>query len=139
MVGDLIAGVVGQVLARVWPDPTQKAQIAVELEKMRQAGEFKAIEADLQRAQMQADVNKEQAKSSDPFTSRARPFIMWVCGCSLAYAAIIDPFARFIAAVGYAYPGPFPVIDTTITLQILLGLLGLGTMRTYEKSKGVAS
>jgi hypothetical protein len=139
MVGDLIAGVVGKVIDRAWPDPTEKAKAAIAIEEMRQAGEFKAIDAALQQAQMQADVNTEQAKSADPFTSRARPFIMWTCGVSLGYAAIIDPFARFIAAVAYQYAGPFPAVDTTITLQILLGLLGLGGMRTYEKSKGVAS
>ncbi len=128
-----------KLLDKVIPDPQAKAQAQLELIKLEQAGEFEHIRADLQSAQMQADVNKEQARSSDPFVSRARPFIMWTCGVSLGYAAIIDPFARFLAAVAYQYSGPFPVVDTTITLQILLGLLGLGGMRTYEKSKGVAS
>lgn len=138
MVGDLIAGVIGKVLDRAWPDPTQKAQAAIALEELRQAGEFKLIDAELQRAQMQADVNKIEAASSDPFVSRARPFILWTCGAAMGYAAIIDPFARFVAGVAYGYTGAFPEIDTTITLQVLLGLLGLGGMRTFEKAKGVA-
>jgi hypothetical protein len=46
---------------------------------------------------------------------------------------------RFVALVIYGYQGGFPEIDTTITLQVLLGLLGLGGMRTTEKLKGVAS
>jgi hypothetical protein len=137
MVGDLIAGVIGKVLDRAWPDPTQKAQAAIALEELRQAGEFKAIEAELERSRQQTEVNKAEAASTDPFTSRWRPFIGWTCGVAMGYAAIIDPFARFIATVAYGYTGVFPEIDTTLTTQVLLGLLGLGGLRTYEKVKQV--
>jgi hypothetical protein len=58
------------------------------------------------------------------------------CGFALLYAAILDPMARFVATVILKYVGPFPVIDTTITMQVLFGLLGLGGMRMYEKVKG---
>ena len=92
-----------------------------------------------QSALGQLDINKAEAQNPRLFVSGARPFIIWVCGFALLYAAILDPIARFIAQVIYHYAGPFPVIDTTITLQVLLGLLGLGTMRTAEKFKGVAS
>ena len=139
MIGDLIAGLVGKVVERLIPDPAQKAQLALELEKMKQAGEFKEIDAELERSRQQTDINKEEAKSTDKFTSRGRPFIIWMCGFSLGYAAIIDPFARFIATVVYDYSGAFPAIDTAITLQILLGLLGLSGMRSYDKKNGVAS
>lgn len=139
MVGDAIAGLIGQVVSRIWPDPTQKAQISLELEKMRQAGDFKEIDTAIALAQMQTDINKEEAKSSDPFTSRARPFIIWVCGLALGYSAILDPFIRFYATVIGGYAGTYPAIDTTITLQVLLGLLGLSGMRSYDKKNGVAS
>ena len=52
----------------------------------------------------------------------------------LAYVAVIEPIARFIAQVWFHYAGWFPAIDTTLTMQVLLGLLGLGAMRSYEKS-----
>ena len=67
-----------------------------------------------------------------------RPFIGWICGCGLAYVAIVEPLARF-AATMYGYKGTFPIIDTSLTMQVLLGMLGLAGMRTYEKSKGTAS
>ena len=57
---------------------------------------------------------------------------------TLAYAAVIEPIARFVATVSFAYAGPFPVIDTDLTMQVLLGLLGLGAYRSVEKIKGVA-
>jgi hypothetical protein len=59
-----------------------------------------------------------------------------VCGFSLAYAAVFDPFIRFVAQVIFAYNGIFPIINTEITLQVLVGILGLGGYRTYEKVKG---
>lgn len=139
MIADAVAGVVGKLIDRFIPDPAQKAAAEMELLRMAQAGEFKQIETELQLAQMQADVNKVEAGSADPFTSRARPFIIWMCGLSLGYAAIVDPFSRFIAAVFMDYPGPFPAVDTTITLQVLLGLLGLSGLRSYDKKNGVAS
>ena len=60
----------------------------------------------------------------------------WVGAVALAYAAIFDPFIRFISAVGFGYNGTFPSVDTDITMQILFGILGLGAMRTVEKHKG---
>lgn len=58
-----------------------------------------------------------------------------MCGFGLAYASIIEPLMRFIATL-CGYTGDFPVIDTTITMQVLLGMLGLGVMRTKEKKDG---
>lgn len=87
----------------------------------------------------QIAVNQEQAKSADPFTSRPRPFIMWVCGIAFAYAAIIEPLMRFVAQVGFGYSGAFPAIDTNLTMQVMFGLLGLGALRSWDKKNGVAS
>jgi hypothetical protein len=86
----------------------------------------------------QIAVNLEQAKSSDPFASRPRPFIMWVCGFAFAYLTIIEPIARFIAMVGFKYTGPFPPIDTNLTMQVMLALLGLGAMRSFDKKAGTS-
>ena len=59
--------------------------------------------------------------------------------CRLAYAALIEPFARFIAKVWFGYTGEFPIISTDLTLQILMGMLGLGAMRSAEKIKSSES
>lgn len=138
MIGDAIAAVIGKVIDRAWPDPTQRAAAAQALAELQQAGEFKKLDADLQAMQMQADINKVEASSDSKFKSWPRPFVMWTCGISFAYASVVEPFMRFIATVVYHYTGTFPAIDTAITFQLLLMLLGLGGMRTLEKSKGVA-
>ena len=88
-------------------------------------------------AQGQISINLAEAQSKNLFNSGWRPFIGWTCGTSLVYAAILEPIARFIAKVIYSYSGEFPAIDTQLTLQILIGILGLGGMRTFERFKGV--
>lgn len=64
---------------------------------------------------------------------------MWICAFALAYASVIEPVARFVAKVWFGYSGDFPVIDTDLTMQVLIGVLGLGAYRSFEKAKGVAS
>lgn len=84
----------------------------------------------------QVDVNKTEATSTSVFVSGWRPFIGWVCGISLAYVSILEPFIRFVTTVFFKYTGTFPVINTEITLQVLIGILGLGAYRSYDKLKG---
>jgi hypothetical protein len=132
MIADAIAGVVGKIIDRAWPDPTQKAAALLELEKMKQAGEFKQMDADLQAMQMQADVNKVEAGSADPFTSRWRPFVGWVCGTALAWHYIGRPLAGWVLLLA-GNATPIPAVDLGDLIVILLGLLGLGGLRSYDK------
>ncbi len=96
------------------------------------------LDNDIKLQLAQINVNAEEAKSSNWLVSGSRPAIMWICAFALAYAAILEPVARFISQVWFGYSGTFPVIDTNITMQILFGCLGLGAYRTVEKVKGVA-
>ena len=107
-------------------------------DKERMAAELDAYKAESERMGGQVEINKIEAASGSLFVSGGRPFVVWVCAFALAYAAVIEPIARFVATVGCAYAGPFPVIDTDLTMQVLLGLLGLGAYRSVEKIKGVA-
>lgn len=107
-------------------------------DKERMAAELDAYKAESKRMDGQVEINKIEAASGSLFVSGGRPFVVWVCAFALAYAAVIEPIARFVATVGFAYSGPFPVIDTDLTMQVLLGLLGLGAYRSVEKIKGVA-
>jgi hypothetical protein len=121
-----------KILERVIPDPTQKAAAQLQLEQLAQSGELAKIAG-------QVEVNKIEAANANVFVSGWRPWVGWVCGFALAYAALLEPFARFIAVVGFGYSGAFPVIDTDLTMQILIGMLGLGGYRTFEKVKSVAT
>lgn len=129
----------GKIIERLWPDPTQAAAAKLELIKLQQSGELAAMAAENGLATAQIKVNEESAKSSSVFVSGARPFILWGCGFAMLYAALFEPMMRFVAVVCFTYAGTFPALDTTLTTQVLLGLLGLGTLRTVDKIKGVAS
>lgn len=83
------------------------------------------------------EVNKIAAASSSLFVAGWRPFVGWVGAAALAYAAIVEPLLRFVATVIFNYTGLFPILNTEITLQILMALLGFGGMRSFEKAKGV--
>ncbi len=134
----LLLEVGSKVIDRVFPDPAAAAAAKLELFKLQQSGELAQLAADTDIAKAQIGVNQTEAGSSSMFVSGARPFIMWGCGFSMLYAALFEPIMRFCAVVIFKYPGTFPVIDTTLTTQILLGLLGLAGMRSFDKRNGVA-
>jgi hypothetical protein len=128
----------GKLLDKFVSDPAAKQAAKLELIKMQQTGELAHLTAETGLLQGQLDINKEEAKSGSLFVSGWRPMVGWCCGIALLYASILEPVARFVAVVGCEYMGEFPVIDTTITTQVLLGMLGLAGMRSYEKKNGIA-
>lgn len=139
LVGNALSKIFGRVVDTVLPDKTQADAAKLKYFELAQSGELAELSQETEIAKAQIDVNKIDAQSDDKFTSRARPFIIWVCGITLLYAGLIEPILRFIARVFYGYTGDFPEIDTVITLQVLFGLLGLGGMRSFDKYVKVKS
>ena len=130
MIQALIGPILG-LLDKVVPDASERAKLAHEIATMaeRQAHEI---------ALAQIEVNKEEAKSQSIFKSGWRPFIGWTCGVAFAYHFVGQPVIVFLmAAAGYTLP-PLPTFDMSALLTVLGGLLGLGTLRTFEKYKGVS-
>lgn len=130
---------ISKVFDRVIPDPVAAADAKLKLAALAQNGELEQLHSETTLAQGQIDVDKIEAANPNVFVSGWRPFVGWVCGSALAYAAILEPVSRFVAAVVFHYVGAFPIVDTTITMQVLLGLLGLGALRSYDKKQGTAS
>lgn len=120
------------VVNKIWPDADAKQKDDAQLAILALTQEY-----NLQQGQL--DVDKVEAANPSVFVSGWRPFVGWIGGVGLGYAAIVEPVLRFITTVGYHYSGPYPVIDTTITMQVLFGLLGLGVLRTVDKRNGVAT
>lgn len=120
---------------KIWPDPIKRAEELRKLEEMKQRGDLATLNAEVQLLLGQINVNAKEAEHKSIFVAGWRPFVGWVCGFGLLYASVIEPLMRFIATVN-DYTGTFPILDTTITMQVLLGMLGLGLMRTKEKEKG---
>ena len=123
------------LIERLIPDPVKQSQEIRKLQELHQKGDLAVLNAEVQLLLGQINVNATEASHKSIFVAGWRPFVGWVCGFGLLYASVIEPLMRFIATVN-DYTGTFPVLDTTITMQVLLGMLGLGLMRTKEKEKG---
>ena len=85
----------------------------------------------------QAQANIESAKSSHLFVSGARPAILWVCVIGLLTNFFIMPIAEWATAI-WLPEIMLPELKTEELMTLTLSLLGLGSMRSWEKSKGVA-
>lgn len=126
-----------KLIERFFPDPQMANEAKLKLLQMQQTGDLAQLNAELQLATGQIEVNKVEAASASLFTSGWRPFVGWTCGAAFAYKFVLAPFAVLIlTALGN--PIQLPVLDFTEMSTILLGMLGLGGMRTMEKIKGVA-
>ena len=124
------------VIKRVWPDPAMQAEEERKLLEMKQRGDLAELNAHIQLITGQLDINKVEAAHKSIFVAGWRPGVGWVCALGLLYASFLEPLMRFIASLS-GYTGEFPLIDTTLTMQVLLGMLGLVAARTREKEKGV--
>lgn len=126
-----LIGPVAELLGKVIPDKAEAARLAHEISTMaeRQAHEI---------ALAQIEVNKAEAASSSVFKGGWRPFIGWVCGTAFAYHFVVQPILVFTVAVtGYQIPD-LPDFDMASLMTVLGGMLGLGSLRTFEKFKGVS-
>lgn len=121
---------VSGILDKFVEDKDQKAKLAHEISTMaeRHAQEL---------AKGQLAVNAEEAKHRSIFVAGWRPFIGWACGISLFAHFLLFPTADVVTAyLGYK-PVPYPAFDMDSLMTILLGILGLGGMRSFEKFKGL--
>ena len=114
-----------KVLDRILPDPAQQAAAKLELMKLQQNGELAQITG-------QMEINKVEAASSSIFVSGWRPSIGWVCGAGFAVQFVIGPLAEWGSTLA-GHPVKFPQMDTGTMMPLLLGMLGLGGLRTAEK------
>jgi hypothetical protein len=107
----------------------------LEVMKIQQAVDQAQMEFQLGLSQAQTRINEIEAASQDKFVSRWRPAIGWICGAAYAYTFLLQPFAVFIlAASGHAVEATqLPHIDVSELSMVLMGLLGLGAMRSFDK------
>jgi hypothetical protein len=123
---------VGKALIdKLIPDPKAKAEATQKLLEMQQAGDLAVIAGQLK-------VNEIEAASPVTFVSGWRPAVGWVCALALAFQLVIEPMISWIAQMA-GHPIPILVLDTQLLTTLLVGMLGLGGMRTVEKLQNVAS
>ena len=121
---------ISKLLDKVIPDADERYRLANEISTLatRQAHEI---------AKAQIEVNKEEAQSHSMFVAGWRPFCGWVCTLGLATNFLFIPVCNFVLTITES-PITVPPLDLSEMMPVLLGMLGLGTLRTYEKTKDVA-
>ena len=125
-----LVGPVTGLLDKFIEDKDQKAKLAHEIATM---GEKHAQEAML----AQLEINKAEAASGSLFKGGWRPFVGWTCGIAFAYHFVLQPLLIFVFAyIGLETPD-LPKFDVGTLLPVLGGMLGIGGLRSYEKTKGL--
>lgn len=125
----LIGGIlesVGKIAGDLITTDKERAELAL-----------KAQELDQRLDLAQIEVNKAEAGSASVFVAGWRPFIGWVCGAACAWNWLGLPLSSFLLAVA-GHPVSFTPADLSEMWPLLLGMLGIGGLRTFEKVKGVA-
>lgn len=121
-----ILNIGSQLIEKLIPDPAAQDAARLELLKLQQSGELAAMTA-------QTEINKAEASNPSVFVSGWRPAIGWVCALAMGYQYLARPLmVAFMPALA------FPGLDDNLW-QLMMGMLGLGGLRTFEKTQGVAS
>ena len=119
-----IAPILGNVLDRFFPDKEKaaEAQRAIETALLENAAQINLA---------QVEVNKEEAQHRTIFVAGWRPFIGWVCGIALAWHFVGVPVTIFFIAWAGAEVPELPAFDMNSLMTVLMGMLGLGGLRTF--------
>ena len=125
-----LVGPVTGLLDKFIEDKDQKAALAHEIATM---GEKHSQEAML----AQLEINKAEAASGSLFKGGWRPFVGWTCGIAFAYHFVLQPLLIFIFAYAGLKTPDLPQFDVGTLLPVLGGMLGIGGLRSYEKTKGL--
>jgi hypothetical protein len=117
-----LIGPVAGLLDKVVPDKDVAAKLAHEIATMSEKHAQQLSIAQLA-------VNKEEAKGNW-FQSSWRPAVAWVCVIGMAINFLVSPLLSPLGVV-------VPQADTSVMMPVLMGMLGLGGLRSFEKTKGV--
>tara|TARA_R100000697_G_scaffold96269_1_gene108191 strand:+ start:176 stop:580 length:405 start_codon:yes stop_codon:yes gene_type:complete len=119
-----------KLLDKVIEDKDQKNALAHEIATM---AEKHAVEL----AKGQLEVNKTEAAHKSLFVAGWRPFIGWICGVAMLANFLLIPMANFVLDLSGS-TNTIPLIQLETMMPVLMGMLGLGAMRSYEKVKKVS-
>ncbi len=121
---------VRDVISNFKADPLELAKLEVTMAQTQAT-----LDAAIYTAQ--ARINEIEASSADKFTSRWRPAIGWICGAAYAWEFVLQPLLSFsLAAAGVPVViSALPTLDVSELSMVLMGMLGLGAMRSWDKRK----
>lgn len=132
----LLIDPISRLLDKIIPDPEARAKAKAELLRAEHSAELEQIKLALEADGRQMEVNRQEAAHPHLFVAGWRPFIGWVCGVAFAYHFVIQPFLVFAMVNAGGKPVALPYFEMETLTTVLLGLLGLGSLRTIEKVRG---
>jgi len=116
-------GLLDKFIGKFVKDKDLAAKLQAEARSQEMQGEYGLLLG-------QIEINKIEAAHKSLFVAGWRPFIGWVCGLGLFYNVLLHPFLD----IRYE----MPPVDPSMLYPVLMGMLGMGGLRTYEKIKGTA-
>ena len=125
-----LIGPVSGILDKVIPDSDMKAKLAHEIATMSDNHAQQALLSQL-------EINKAEAASGSLFKGGWRPFIGWTSGVAFAYHFVLQPLLVFVLTASGVDLPELPEFDMSTLLTVLGGMLGIGGLRSYEKTKGL--
>lgn len=127
---DRLIGPISSLLDKVIPDADERNRLAHEIATLaeRQSHEI---------AKAQIEVNEREASHQSLFVSGWRPAVGWICCIGLGCNYLFIPMANFVLVISDSSV-TVPALDLSEMMPVLLGMLGLGGLRSWEKTRGVA-
>jgi hypothetical protein len=137
-----ILGIGSKLIDKFIPDPAQAEQAKLKLLEMQMTGDLAQLAAETDLAKLQIQTNVEEAKHANIFVSGWRPAVGWCCAAAFAYSYVLLPFLQFVVfTFGTTAMAEqlalAPRLELSEMMPVLLGMLGLGGLRTVEKVKNV--
>jgi hypothetical protein len=129
---DGLLGLSTALIDRVFPDKAKADEAKLKVLELHQTGELALLTANTQLALKQGEINVEEAKSEHLFKSGWRPAVGWCCALAF-FAKYIGGPGLFVLAQYTGHHVELPPIDMVEMMPVLLGMLGLGALRSYEK------
>jgi hypothetical protein len=124
-----LIGPISSLLEKAIPDSDLRRKLTHEIATMAEKNAHEQIKAQL-------EINNTEAKHNSLFVSGWRPAVGWTCCLGMAANFLLIPITNFVLALASS-DITIPLIELETMLPVLLGMLGLGGMRSFEKSKGV--
>ena len=118
---------IGNVFDKLFTSDEEREQAKFVLEKLRQ-----------RPAELQVELNKVEAQHRSVFVAGWRPAIGWVCAAGLAFTFVINPAIEWVSIFIDQEIGTGPQVPTDVMMELVLAMLGMGALRTFEKKTGNA-
>jgi hypothetical protein len=126
---------IGKVIDKLFPDPAQRDQAKLRLLELQQQGDLAELDAEVKLALGQLEVNKAEAQSAHWFIAGWRPAVGWICAAGVGWNFIVQPLVLWWGA--FHEPAiQAPALESDQLMVLLLGMLGIGGMRSFDKMQG---